>query len=112
MIAAIANILAEWRGKAARSSDPPSPEFVAMVQDFEFNLRQWMYRYQYGATAAKAWPWRPDDESAAQSEAPAVERPPIENEPNEINQVESEINIGLTSDFHFGAAPSPVPTAG
>ena len=100
---AIASVLAEWSRRAPSQKDAPSEAFVTMVEEFEGNLRSWMYWYSMGVTPTEAWPYKPRQESChdgTDSDGGADHANQAAAETNLVLTTESDDSVGAMHDAY------------
>jgi len=56
MFEAICHVLEFWYGQVQREPDPPSSEFLRMVEKFRVNAFRWLLERRKGTPPALAWP--------------------------------------------------------
>src|SRR5436190_12801803 len=96
----LSEVLSNWRAVVRSRPECPSDEFIAMAEQFEWNLRKWMNRYRYGASAREAWPEPPLSTSS-------IDHNESDDANNDCaNQINAPANIDSSppSDFNSDAS--------
>jgi hypothetical protein len=102
LFSVLSEVISNWRACVFTRPETPSDEFIAMMEQFERNLRTWINRYRYGASAQEAWPEPPSKPTSIDHDESDEADMACANQ----NNTPANIDSASRSDFNAGANAS------